>query len=279
MSRGHVECASLLAEANATWYLDGVATGARCQVLSRDPESGAHSARVILPPFWCWPVTGSMRDEVELFVLSGAFSLGGDRLHTGDYAVLGAGRVFDGLASESGAELLWLSAGATVFQPAPLMARPSPWSLAPRATGQIPWLAPPSFEGRTTEEAGPGLAAKYLREDPRTTAYTLMTRIQPGWSDPRMEAHDTWEELILLEGDYLMGNTGTVYAGTYIFRPGLRPHGPQATQRGAVWFCRGEKRIDFQFEALPFATDRARRYLASAALPLPEARLHPWGRF
>ena len=91
-----------------------------------------------------------------------------------------------------------------------------------------------------------------------------MTRHDAGWSDPRLEAQETWEELILLEGDYLMGETGMATSGSYIFRPGEKPHGPQATRGGAVWFCRGEKEIDFQFTQPEWTQPRCEQYLASA---------------
>ena len=50
---------------------------------------------------------------------------------------------------------------------------------------------------RLKKRSSPG--AKILRQDPETTAYTLMTRHQPGWIDRRL-AQDTWEELFLLQG-------------------------------------------------------------------------------
>jgi hypothetical protein len=136
-------------------------------------------------------------------------------------------------------------------------------------TTTMPWAPSPSFEGRSSEEAGPGLGVRFLREDPRTGAYTLMTRHAPGWSDPRLESHDTWEELVLVEGDYLMGETGAVEAGTYIFRPGSRPHGPQATRQGAVWLCRGERRIDFRFTTTQWADGLVARYLRQDGAPAP----------
>ena len=49
----------------------------------------------------------------------------------------------------------------------------------------MPWMPSPSYEGRPAEEADPALGVKILRQDPETTAYTLMTRHQPGWIDRR----------------------------------------------------------------------------------------------
>ena len=134
----------------------------------------------------------------------------------------------------------------------------------------------PSYEGRPAEEADPALGVKILRQDPETTAYTLMTRQQPGWVDRRLEAHDTWEELFLLQGDYLMGTTGMINGGAYIFRPPTRPHGPQATHKGAVWFCRGEKEIDFQYSNIDWAHGQVEEYFSFMSKQENEM-IAPWG--
>ena len=105
-----------------------------------------------------------------------------------------------------------------------------------------------------------------------------MTRHEPGWIDPRLEAHDTWEELLLIQGEYLMGTTGQVCGGSYIFRPSTRPHGPQATISGALWFCRGEKEIDFQYHDEDWVDEHVKRYLKrDDELQLPSYM--PWGNW
>lgn len=193
--------------------------------------------------------------DVELLVLEGDLTLGEQSIGAGHYVFWPAGHECHGLVSHAGARVLWMSGDDR--GPAPLPG--GDWQVID--TRELPWSVSPSFEGRSSEEAGPGLGVRILREDAETGAYTLMTRHAPGWFDTRLEAHDTWEELILLEGDYLMGETGGIVAGTYIFRPGHRPHGPQATRGGAVWFCRGEKRIDFQFTTASWAQGQVAKYL------------------
>ncbi len=273
MSRGHVEYLTLGRIAEEVWHIDGVASGARLSRLSSDPVSGAESLYMHIPPRWHWPNLGSFAAEIELLVLRGELTWGTTVLRAGDYAVYEPGVAISLLDSESGCELVWMSAGpsqwAQTGSAAPM------WRNGPTHIPDLPWLPPPSFEGRSAEDTGPGLGVKFLREHPETGAYTLLTRHGPAWSDPRLESHDTWEELLLLEGEFLMGNTGLVTAGTYIFRPGLRPHGPQATVPGATWFCRGERRIDFKFDSPDWAAERSRRYLASGGKPHPLSQ--PWG--
>jgi hypothetical protein len=196
--------------------------------------------------------------------------IAGLALEAGDYVCLPASTSLGDWSTATGATFLWMPDGE--LRPAPAAPKGNPLL---RKTRQMPWLPPPSFEGRTVEETVSGLSVKFLREV-GDGPYTLLARHAPGWADPRLEAHDTWEELLLLEGDYLMGTTGAVQAGTYIFRPGVRPHGPQATRAGAVWFCRGERRIDFRFTEPEWAREQVRGYLAEAC---SSPRKAPWGHW
>lgn len=273
MSRGHVEYLTLGGIAENVWHIDNVATGARFSRLSLDSVSGAESLYLQIPPRWHWPNPGSFEFEIELLILRGELTWGTTTLRAGDYAVYEPGVAIPMLDSESGCELVWMSAGPNSWTPC---GRSEPvWRIEPIHIPALPWLPPPSFEGRSAEETGPGLGVKFLRQHPQTGAYTLLTRHGPAWFDPKLESHDTWEELLLLEGEFLMGNTGVVTAGAYIFRPGLRPHGPQATVPGATWFCRGERRINFRFESPAWAAERTRQYLASTTDLHPLRQ--PWG--
>lgn len=274
MARTHVECASLLSGPVRTFYLDGIATGASAIDLSRDSITGAESLLLRFPPFWHWPVPGHFASEVELLILSGSIRFGAHTLRAGHFAVYGAERNLPTMDSETGCELLWLANSDAKFVRDSGSPHANPFSLDPVCVSKLPWVQSPSFIGRTAEEAGPQLHVKYLRGDPQKGAYTAMTRHAAGWSEPKLESHSTWEELVLLEGDFLMGNTGLVGPGCYIFRPERLAHGPQVTRHGATWLCRGKKRIDFEFQSMPWVTERSTRYLTTTAVQdLPRA---PW---
>jgi len=203
-------------------------------------------------------------------MLIGSMTIAGMVLEAGDYGCLSAGRDLGDWSTTTGATFLWMPAGelhaASAVRSADALLL---------KTWRLPWFAPPSFDGRTVEETVPGLSVKFLREL-EGGPYTLLARHEPGWADPRLESHDTWEELLLLEGEYLMGSTGVVQAGAYIFRPGTRPHGPQATRPGAVWFCRGERRIDFRLTQASWAEGQVQGYLAAAS---SSPRKAPWGHW
>lgn len=279
MARPHVEFRLLQVEPVDPYYFGAIASGARAQTLSQDRSDGSHTALVSVAPLWSWPSPGYFADDLEVLILSGALQLGAHRLGAGWYLHLAAGEHVSSIESVAGCRMLWMSAADSSFveSSAPGLGYEGSRTIGPIDARGSEWTAPPAFEGRTVEETIPGLSVKWLREDPRTTAYTLLSRHAPGWADPRLEAHDTWEELILLDGDYLMGDTGQVTAGAYIFRPGQRPHGPQATREGAVWFCRGEQRIDFDLSSPARAAERVSQYAQLSAVKSPLQA--PWGRW
>lgn len=270
MPRGHVEYVRADVPAATPVLVSGEALGLLGAVLSHDSSTGASTSLLTAGPWWRADASRAFDREVEILMLSGAMNIAGLSIETGDYVYLPAGTGLGDWSTTTGASMLWMPAGDLRSAPA---ARIDDAVL--RRTWQMPWLLPPSFEGRTAEETVSGLSVKFLREV-GDGPYTLLARHAPGWADLRQETHDTWEELLLLEGDYLMGTTGAVEAGTYIFRPGIRPHGPQATRAGAVWFCRGERRIDFRFTEPEWAGEHVRGYLAEAH---PRERKAPWGHW
>lgn len=272
MARDHIEYETLGEGPQHPLILDGVSSGGRYWLLSRDHATGAETRFVRLQERWHWPDSGCFVCEMEIYVLRGAVRVGDTDLCAGDYAVYRPGARIESIDSESGCEMLWMSSGPIQFK---LGADPAPiWLVGPLHVPDLPWERSPAYEGRPAAEAGAGLSVKFLRGDPARGAYTLLTRHDAGWFDPRLESHDTWEELVLIEGEFLMGNTGVVRAGAYIFRPGARPHGPQATRTKAIWFCRGARHINFHFDSPAWVAERSRRYLAST-LTGPE-RLQPW---
>ncbi len=277
MPRPRVEFLRLDDAALTPLQAPGLGHGLRAAVLSAEPgDVGASSLLVRGESFWCSHDRGLLSSDVEIFVLEGELRLGGFQFKRGSYAFLPRGLPVAGAESGSGFTALWMSDGSTELSPGADSAGAfrDDRIVGPLDVNSIAWQPTPDFPGRTREEACPGLHVRMLRSDPDTGAYTLMTFHEPGWSDPRMEAHETWEELLLLQGDYLMGETGAITSGSYIFRPGEKPHGPQATLSGAVWFCRGEKEIDFQFTQPRWTEARCREYLAQPA-PDPQPRL--WG--
>ena len=256
----------------------GLPLGVLAVTLSEDEQTGAISFLARMAPQWNRIESGYFQADLELLVVGGDLTVGEQRLDRGDYCFWPAGSWHGPMRTEIGCEVLLMFAATPGFTEA-ATATPSEREhlrIDGLDTLAMPWETPPGVDGRSVEEAGNDLHVKFLREDPDTGAYTLYARQAPGWSEPKVEAHECWEELILMEGDYLMATNGGVEAGCYIFRPELIPHGPQATRTGSVWLSRGSKTIDFQFSDVDWTQPMIDRYL-SAELDDALIERTPWG--
>jgi hypothetical protein len=256
----------------------GLPLGMLAVTLSEDEQGGAVSFLARMAPQWNRVESGYFQADLELLVVGGDLTVGEQRLDRGGYCFWPAGSWHGPLRTEIGCEVLLMFDATPGFTEA-ATATPSDREhlrIDGLDTLAMPWVSPPGVDGRSEAEAGDDLHVKLLREDPDTGAYTLYVRQAPGWSEPRVEAHEAWEELILMEGDYLMATNGGVEAGCYIFRNELIPHGPQATRTGSVWLGRGSQAIDFQFSDVDWAQPMIDRYL-SADLDDALIERTPWG--
>ncbi len=196
---------------------NGFATGFRVAELSRDHETGAVSYFGSLAPQWIRRESGYYEHDVELMVMKGDLRIGDTVLDAGHYSFIPGGCLWGESFSDAGCELFMMFEGSPVFIEADKdhAGATTDLRIDDLDAKGMPWGEPPAHPGRPAEEAPPGLGVKYLRVDPDTKAYTLMVRQSEGWFDPKLERHSIWEELILLDGDYLMGKMGKVNAGTY----------------------------------------------------------------
>jgi len=258
-----------------------IATGFRVAELSRDHETGAVSYFGSLSPHWIRRESGYYTCDSELLIMDGDISIGDIQLQQGDYCYLPAGCVQEQAVSENGCDLFMMFEGNPVFVESfqDLPDARSHLRINKLEAKNMPWEKPLAHEGRTEEEAPSGLGVKLLRVDPETKGYTLLTKQPAGWFDPKLESHSIWEELILLDGDYLMGRMGKVNAGTYIFRDSGIEHGPQVSRYGCVWFARGPAEIDFDYQVVPWADELVEKYLQSDHLFKGEHETGPWGNW
>ena len=259
----------------------GISTGFRVAELSKDHCTGAISYYASVGAQWIRIETGYYESDLEILVLKGSLTIGTTTLREGHYSFLPAGCLLDTTCSEEGCELLMLFDGAPIFTRSETNRKKAQTELRINdidARG-MPWGAPPAHEGRPAEEAPPGLGVKFLRVDPISGAYTLLTKQPEGWFDPKLEKHSIWEELILLDGDYLMGRMGKVDAGTYIFRDGCIAHGPQVSRYGCVWFARGNGPIDFDYEEVPWAEKLVDKYLTAKNIFADQREVGSWGNW
>jgi hypothetical protein len=255
--------------------IPGLSAGLTAARLSHDTESGAATYFVNAAPMWIHREAGAFNTEVEILVVGGDLSIGSATLERGSYIDIGCGEVHGTISSKGGCAFLLMFAGQVRFTPVNSASEPE----RVQRIFAMPWGESPGYEGRSKQETPPGLSVKFLRRDSSTGAYTLITRHAPNWYDPKLESHETWEELILIDGDYLMGTSGMVTGGTYIFRNGDIPHGPQASKTGAVWFARGNREINFDYSEVDWAQPMIDTYLSRTDLfENPEA-FSPFGEW
>ena len=242
--------------------------------------SGETTFLVRVGPQWRRVETGYYDAGLEVLVLDGAVAIGDHELSRTCFSYLPAGATTGPWSSALGCEMLLMFKGPPNFVESD---NDAPGTQADQRIDCLnveaaPWETMPGYDGRSLDDAGPLLHHKIMYEDPETKAYTYLVRQAAGWSEAKLEAHSTWEELILMEGDYLMGHNGLVPAGTYIYRPGDIPHGPQATRAGSIWLARGNKVPDFDWYDEKWAYDAVDAYFETP-LDAVIAEREPWGNW
>ena len=78
--------------------------------------------------------------------------------------------------------------------------------------------------------------------------FLRMTLNLPGFMEPRHEVHHScWEEIIILNGDMLMGDRGRLAAGTYFANPANLWHAPFSTSGGCLLLIHCDAPMDVEF--------------------------------
>jgi len=88
--------------------------------------------------------------------------------------------------------------------------------------------------------AGEWILSGSLDHQAKSGSRTRLLRFLPGFKTDKPFTHDYWEEVFLLQGDMTVGadqggETGQRFEGyTYAVRPPGVPHGPFASDQGAL---------------------------------------------
>jgi hypothetical protein len=103
---------------------------------------------------------------------------------------------------------------------------------------------------------------KILSWDPDTGAESLVYRLEPGWSAPRLE-NTVSEDLVVWEGELQVGDQ-TLGKYGYAYRPIGSTTGPCASPLGAtiVSFCRGPNDTRGSTVPIPALDDESRPWLS-----------------
>lgn len=207
----------------------GWTPGARVKVLSADPDSGAFTGLVRLPPGWSRDA-GHFDTTIESIVIDGELQVAGQTRGFGFYEYVPRGLGHARLRTEAGATLLYFARDAAPdFRPGEnKQGSADPSDRIELDTERLPW----SF----SRIPGPpdGHVHKVLRRDDRTGGMTVLLSSVPHRDYPALEFHDCVEEYYVIEGEVWLGNSGLMTAGSYFWRPPFITHGPFYTRTGAL---------------------------------------------
>ncbi|MBV9538610.1 MAG: cupin domain-containing protein [Acidisphaera sp.] len=222
--------------------------GRQLKLLSRDAQTGAFSCILRFPEGWLEP-DRALPVDVELYVLDGCIRLSGVDYAEDGYAFLPAGFACAGAGTPSGATVLTFFSGAfagearTRFDEGRLV----------RKVDLADGVWDGAFDRFGLASMNDRARMRVLRDDPLTGENTYITATVPFRHGERAERHPVVQEFFVLAGE-LAGNTGTMQAGAYCFRPEMIAHGPYGSRTGALILFRslGGAQATFWQDAPPF---------------------------
>lgn len=242
--RPHVE---LIDEKDLLWHPAEFpeATGtARQKHLAYDEEDGSLSAKVRFDTDWSRP-GGVHAAETEWFVLEGQVRLGDEALNEGGYFQAPIGVWTPPIEVDAGTEiLLYRDYGDWAFESRDdsLDTIRDDQVLSVVHSKEMDWLpveigSPMRFDLGGTPQ--PGLFIKMLHRDEKSGFYSRLIKAEAGWREHPLAHHPCYEEAYCLDGGFEY-NWGTMWPGTYFFRPALVRHGDftAAKEDGCTWLVR-----------------------------------------
>lgn len=228
--RGHRELVHADDVAPEPLAVAGWPEGATVRMLSRNPLTGAFTGLLRLPRGYRRPA-GFLAADTEWLVLSGWLWVGRELRSYGyfDWAPAGAPQE-ELLVLEDTEILLMPRTGAPDFTPGPAPRTGEEAGTIRVATEEVPWVR------AQTKDAPEYGRSKYIRRDAETGELSALVWAPPGASHPRIEFHDTVEEMFQIVGDTTLRNSGRMDAGSYFWRPPYITHGPFSSEQGGILY-------------------------------------------
>ena len=229
---------------------------AQFKLLSFDEKTGARTLLVRLPAGWS-QAPGYHSADLEMFVLDGGVSMGGEAVGRYAYAYYPAGYSHS-YRTEFGATVLQMWGGKPDYVAAAESRPGTPAGTAIEGWryGDAPSIGPaqfPEFRDEPSREDSP-IRLKLMRHDADSGEKTWIAILPGGGPAMYGEGHlppwassSSWEEGFLLAGDMTIAEclpqgevAGTYTEGGYFFRPaGMRHGGPSLySNTYAIWLFR-----------------------------------------
>lgn len=224
MARPHVEFIQAY-EVEPSPLPSGALAGSALRMLSEDGEDGSYTALLSVPD----GITVALEElgrPVEVLLLVGNPLMNGERLRPGAYCFFPQGSCAE---LRGGCEALFMVEPAGSDHPGE--------TAVVHDTESMPWEDLRDHLGERPGRADGGFV-KMLRKRRSDSDWSWLRSHNIGRVAGYAEIHPTVEECLLIRGDCLLGNRGTMVAGSYFYRPPMVPHGPFATANGALFFFR-----------------------------------------
>ena len=204
-----------------------VTRGLESRVLSRDDAKPSTTLMARVPPGWR-DTHDAVNGTLEIFVLEGDLSLGGERVGASGFFSIPEGTGDVELRSDTGAQALFYWTVGMPLEPGAAVSVTKVWQMA--------------WEVQTMTNMPHGAIAKSLRlpdvgDGPVHGGPSGMLRLillEPGYCDPQEHKHNCWEGLVFLAGDLFMPPRGIIGPMTYLGNPAEFWHAPMSSQRGSL---------------------------------------------
>lgn len=221
---------------NPNWQVD-------FKILSQDADTSAMTTVMKVPAGFDFPGPTHLRCDFEFLVLDGAIEINGLEYTKDCYAFLPSGYRRDSNKSKDGAVLLALFHGF----PNPILGAPPDGhfredKLIKRLNVyEMDWLT--GEAGSVTgKPLSPTIFTKKLRVDPDTQEQTFLYAALPHHAPPPIMkgkfGHPMIEEVFVLSGEYIFGDTGRMGPGGYCWWREDEMHGPAGSEIGYNLFIR-----------------------------------------
>jgi len=208
------------------WNESSLPFGVLRRIVNHDPDTGALSLVVDVPPGWASPDHWNSSD-MELLVLDGDFTVAGRECGRGHYIYLPSGTSVGPMSSDKGATLIWWIDSDFEIQTGPAPAPAAPVEETTDVFDPANWeTVRDAFEGVTDTTSHAGLEVPTrcirLRRSETSGMDTILFVMPPNFSKTALEFHHSTEEIFFLGGWCATDPEHVYEAGTYLcWEPGV----------------------------------------------------------
>ena len=206
----------------------GAPAGLRLRHLRRLDDGSLRSAIISAPAGWDSGGRLRLSSRLQIYVTSGALSLGDRSLKTNAYLNYGAGSVMPAFGSDTGAEFLLVCDGPPAFEAAAGQSEATDAIVIEDVATE--------FEARGTDGKPRSMGGWTLWENPESGATMSFLKVPPGWKSQGPEYHPCQEEILCLTGDIAPDDIRILKAGWFLWNPAYGVHGfhLHSTEGGTV---------------------------------------------